>query len=48
MTSLIGDFVERVDFNSYEDFFKNFEPCRFPQNVIYYSMRFNYEKYKRL
>ena len=25
MTSLIGDFVERVDFNSYEDFFKNFE-----------------------
>ncbi|MBR3139321.1 MAG: AMP-binding protein [Methanobrevibacter sp.] len=25
MTSLIGDFVERVDFNSYEDFFKNFK-----------------------
>ena len=25
MTSVIGDFVERVDFNSYEDFFKNFK-----------------------
>ncbi|WP_298523718.1 AMP-binding protein [uncultured Methanobrevibacter sp.] len=25
MTSLIGDFVERVDFNSYEDFFNNFK-----------------------
>lgn len=25
MTSLIGDFVERVEFNSYEDFFKNFK-----------------------
>ena len=25
MTSVIEDFVERVDFNSYEDFFKNFE-----------------------
>ena len=25
MTSLIGDFVERVDFNSYEDFFENFK-----------------------
>ena len=25
MTSLIGNFVERVDFNSYEDFKKNFK-----------------------
>ena len=25
MTSVIGDFVERVDFDSYEDFFKNFK-----------------------
>ena len=25
MTSLIGDFVERVEFNSYEDFYKNFK-----------------------
>ncbi len=25
MTSLIGNFVERVEFNSYEDFFKNFK-----------------------
>jgi len=25
MTSLIGDFVERVDFNSYEDFYENFK-----------------------
>ena len=25
MTSVIGDFVERVDFNSYEDFYKNFK-----------------------
>ena len=25
MTSVIGDFVERVDFNSYEDFFENFK-----------------------
>ena len=25
MTSLIGDFVERVDFDSYEDFYKNFK-----------------------
>ena len=25
MTSLIGDFVERVDFDSYEDFFENFK-----------------------
>ena len=25
MTSVIGDFVERVEFNSYEDFFKNFK-----------------------
>ncbi|MBQ6098616.1 MAG: AMP-binding protein [Methanobrevibacter sp.] len=25
MTSLIGDFVERVDYNSYEDFFNNFK-----------------------
>ena len=25
MTSVIGDFVERVDFNSYEDFFNNFK-----------------------
>ena len=25
MTSLIGDFVERVEFNSYEDFFENFK-----------------------
>ena len=25
MTPLIGDFVERVEFNSYEDFFKNFK-----------------------
>ena len=24
MTSVIGDFVERVDFDSYEDFFENF------------------------
>ena len=23
MTSVIGDFVERVDFDSYEDFYKN-------------------------
>ena len=25
MTSVIGDFVERVDFNSYDDFYKNFK-----------------------
>ena len=25
MTSVIGDFVERVDFDSYEDFFENFK-----------------------
>ena len=25
MTSVIGDFLERVDFNSYEDFYKNFK-----------------------
>ena len=25
MTSVIGDFVERVDFKSYEDFFENFK-----------------------
>ena len=25
MTSVIGDFVERVDFNSYEDFYENFK-----------------------
>ena len=25
MTSLIGDFVERVDFDSYEDFHENFK-----------------------
>ena len=25
MTSVIGDFVERVDFDSYEDFYKNFK-----------------------
>jgi len=25
MTSLIGDFVERVEFNSYEDFYENFK-----------------------
>ena len=24
MTSVIADFVERVDFDSYEDFYKNF------------------------
>ena len=25
MTSVIGDFVERVDFDSYEDFYENFK-----------------------
>ena len=25
MTSVIGDFLERVDFKSYEDFFENFK-----------------------
>ena len=25
MTTLIGDFVNRVDFKSYEDFYENFE-----------------------
>ena len=25
MTSVIGDFLQRVDFNSYEDFFENFK-----------------------
>ena len=25
MTSVIGDFLERVEFNSYEDFHKNFK-----------------------
>jgi acetyl-CoA synthetase len=25
MTSLIENFVEQVDFNSYEDFYKNFK-----------------------
>ena len=25
MSSVIGDFLERVDFDSYEDFYKNFK-----------------------
>ena len=32
MTSLIGNFVNRVDFKSYKDFYDNFESCGINQS----------------
>ena len=33
MTSVIGDFLERVEFNSYEDFHKNFK-LKYNEDIV--------------